>query len=1839
MGAFDDIAQRRQQATQGSAFADIANRRSAPVEEPKGVWDSIKDGAQSAYDWVDNESRYIDNQLNGAREAVVNQVNRTVTNTANTLSGWATDVNNKANAYGDELSKQSERALADYENGGTLNYENPTAGYETPEGNRAQAELYDTAVGRPVGYVAMTPFVPAPVRGAAAILAAPTMINDTATIYNENQQSQANGDISGQKWYDTAIAHTAKQALVDPVITPVQELVENPSAFGQNLLDNPLQTWDKVLVPATMVEGAVKGMPKRIKEPVKTKVNNAFADIVERTRPVTENIKGAFDDIKARVTEPTSGYMTETAYSRNGNPVDNIYEAIKGQESGGDYNAVNPDSGATGIIQFMPETWRAEAERYLGNADAEMTPANQELVARSMLDRYYLQFDGDERATIASIYAGEGYGESLHNGKPLFDPNVRLNEAGNLDPNGKYPSVNEYVDSVLSRKGGESNISNYLPRERMENYQPQESVEQFNSEPIEFERPQNTDLNVMRDNTTSIDKNLNILDNPNFNEWFKGSELVNSDGTPKELYHGGGNFRVYDSAKKYAGTESTYSDGNNIYLSTNKKVADTYIPQKTIYEDIPMDTRVFKAEKVGDNSLYYAELDTNGQLTGRGVRAVLTDSDLIPSDKLLIEVPELKSKHNNGFGVHKIFGVDENGLLDTVKYKNIEFKTPNKQIGETLQGNLHEAFKNNSTPTTKLMGSTRSMYANLSNPFIVDAKGNNAVLSWVDSLGRKWGKSGRYLSDRITAVKEIEQYAKENGYDGVILKNVLDIGADVPKDKLGDYIGDTVIVFDNKKIKSTKNRGTFSTSDPNIYKNIVTDHMRTGRLDTDTRSNITSGYGTQERYVSRKEILKNINDLFGANVKTGRLGKAGRDSSGWYRPHTDVIRTRDFGDIGTATHELGHYVDNRYAFSNNPRFTDEFTKEMQRRYGDAYGHNPEILRKEGYAEFFRDYTTNNTAAKRNFPLFYDEFKRALATDKELNGAVNKLATVSHKWYQQAPEERVKGSISFTDTSLLSKAKEILKGDTNENVKSIIDKVYTEVVDELHPLKLVEEQIEQLTGQKIDIENSAFSQAWTQRGWVGKAQHIIEFGDKKYGVKAFTEILKPIQKHQMQDFATYLVALRELDIHKYNEQAILTGAEIIKTASEKEDIIATISKYSRNKKFVKAQMELQRYQNHMLDLLVENGLKTRESVEFMKKKYPHYVPFIRDIADVDLGGFGGGKSFVNVSDPVKKMKGSTRDVVNPLESIIKNTYAFTNAIERNKVGAKFANLAERKGIGNIIEHVEGTPKSIDNTFSVWRNGKKETYATTKEIAKALKHMDEDSSNLIVKMLSVPTKWLRAGATSLSPEFTIRNLARDTVGAMLFSKHGFIPIVDNFKGLALYLKKGDVYQRWLKEGGGQSAMVSLDRNYLAGQLEDILKRPSVVKKAVTNPLSIIQALSEASEISTRLGEFHNATKGYAGLGNRLFSKRRVYKSDRMAALESRDVTLDFGRSGSKTKNINKVVAFFNASIQGTDKLARAFHENPKDMAFKSAMVGLTSYMLYNLNKNDDRYWELPRWVRDTHWIIPTKDTLVRIPKPFEMGVIFGTGTERMLEYFDTGNKKHVSKNAFNGYGGRLVETFLPNLMPTAVLPIIEAGANYSFFTQRSLVPQNQEKIPSKYQYGSNTSSVARAIGGELYDIGLGGESLGKYTNPYAIDNYIRGYTGGLGKLVNDGIDSLTGLSDTRPAKHSSELPFVRGFTATPYASSDSVQQVYDEFNKQEQLRNAIKLTGEKQEGYDNAQYNRLKNATDAFKNVNKSKKAIRDSERLSSEDKRDQLDKLNVTQANIARRALGLTKIER
>jgi hypothetical protein len=55
--------------------------------------------------------------------------------------------------------------------------------------------------------------------------------------------------------------------------------------------------------------------------------------------------------------------------------------AVGSVESGGNYKARNPVSGAYGKYQIMPANWPAWARRYLGNAHAKQTPRNQDRVA------------------------------------------------------------------------------------------------------------------------------------------------------------------------------------------------------------------------------------------------------------------------------------------------------------------------------------------------------------------------------------------------------------------------------------------------------------------------------------------------------------------------------------------------------------------------------------------------------------------------------------------------------------------------------------------------------------------------------------------------------------------------------------------------------------------------------------------------------------------------------------------------------------------------------------------------------------------------------------------------------------------------------------------------------------------------------------------------------------------------------------------------------------------------------------------------------------------------------------------------------------------------------------------------------------------------------------------------------------------------------------------------------------------------------------------------------------------------------------------------------------------
>ena len=74
----------------------------------------------------------------------------------------------------------------------------------------------------------------------------------------------------------------------------------------------------------------------------------------------------------------------------NDPPGMNAFMYATGQvESGGNYDAVNPYSGARGRYQIMPANWPSWAERYLGNRYASWAPANQDAVAHGKMHDLY----------------------------------------------------------------------------------------------------------------------------------------------------------------------------------------------------------------------------------------------------------------------------------------------------------------------------------------------------------------------------------------------------------------------------------------------------------------------------------------------------------------------------------------------------------------------------------------------------------------------------------------------------------------------------------------------------------------------------------------------------------------------------------------------------------------------------------------------------------------------------------------------------------------------------------------------------------------------------------------------------------------------------------------------------------------------------------------------------------------------------------------------------------------------------------------------------------------------------------------------------------------------------------------------------------------------------------------------------------------------------------------------------------------------------------------------------------------------------------------------------------
>ncbi|KAF5057974.1 Large polyvalent protein associated domain 38 [anaerobic digester metagenome] len=958
--------------------------------------------------------------------------------------------------------------------------------------------------------------------------------------------------------------------------------------------------------------------------------------------------------------------------------------------------------------------------------------------------------------------------------------------------------------------------------------------------------------------------------------------------------------------------------------------------------------------------------------------------------------------------------------------------------------------------------------------------------------------------------------------------------------------------------------------------------------------------------VPLSDVVQSLAEALEVPIRTGKMGPSGRNPEGIYKVTPEVIRTRTANDVATVVHEAGHHIQKQLFgdISAAPlrAYRDELAPiATQPRAGQS-------ALPEGFAEFVAKYVVNPDEAKAVAPRFYEHFEKTLSDRApEFGTALLNAREAVKRWAEQPAAQEVLSHISIEGRESEGLISRLLSKDT-------WDSLYTNFVDRLYPLKKATDILAE--GKELPADMNPYTLARTFAGAKGKATHFIERSPFTYGTwdnvgKPLAETLRAVDN--LDEFRAFLVSRRGLELESRG----------IKSGIRPEAMRATAERLGE--KYEPLGRELDEYQNHVVNYLVDSGMLSAETAAAMREMNQNYVPFFRVMENA--GGFlGSGKSLTG-RNPIRRIKGSGRDIIDPLESIIKNTYAMIEAAEKNGIGRALTDLASKTdGAGWLVEKLP-TPKTavrvkaedvskafIDalgpispgvkdsikalaesadmgemltfwqnaatldkkSQIAVFRDGKREVYQVAPEIAEVMNGLSTDNIPLLVKLISIPAKMLRAGAT-LTPDFMVRNLIRDAVSTGVLSRTGFIPGLDTAKGLKRAVTKDKSYWDWVKAGGDQASLVSMDRTTLQTTLKDIAATGYTerVWNVVKNPLELLRLGSELSEKMTRLGEFSKATEKH---GN---DKAGLMQ----AAYESRDI-MDFSRRGKLTASFNLITAFFNASMQGLDRTARGAVENPRRFLVRTALfIGIPSILNAINNCGDKDIAEVPRAQRDMFWITPIgqgeNKVLLRIPKPFEQGVMFGSTLERATEFIlDAAHDKYGSvekarQEAFRGLGASMLDVSAPNLVPTAFAPVIEAFANRSLPFDRPIIPKNREGLLPEYQYTPSTTELTKALSsfvGALPPVG----DMNTFS-PARAENYIRGWTGGMGMYALQLVDAMArkaGVVDdpVNPAATLADIPFVRAFVIRhPSMGAESIQRFFDHYEESTSYLKTINALG--------------------------------------------------------------------
>ena len=1120
-------------------------------------------------------------------------------------------------------------------------------------------------------------------------------------------------------------------------------------------------------------------------------------------------------------------------------------------------------------------------------------------------------------------------------------------------------------------------------------------------------------------------------------------------------------------------------------------------------------------------------------------------------------------------------------------------------------------------------------------------------------------------------------------YDGIIIKNVRDYGGG----EVENYTPANVYVtFNSNQFKNANNTNPTSNQDIRFAKKtaktpkVEGEVLEPGQTNAQRESNYIeqeirkieeSGNWDNSIPVTRMtDIRKTIEDYLGIGVQKGRFRQ---QAYGIYKGNRDVIRTKELKDMDTILHETGHALDiGKRIKLNKEAISDELLKAVNN-YGGYEAETRQVQLEEGFAEVIREYTIIPEQARLDYPQTVAVLEGMRQEDKDFNKFITDVQQQTYDYIHQNPRNRTLSNVSIgerTDQTKLTPAK-------------IQQEVMRNIYDKDWALKSAVNEMQKVNGKTTKDLKASENAYYLTRLSSGIGDKVVSILSKGYIDENGNKLMPGLDKlgeilgnnaSRFDDLRAYLVAQRDLE---YKAKTLKTG---IRTMDSK----AVVEQFKNDTQIQEASKLVYDTLDGVMKYAVNNGLIEQETANSLRESNAFYVPMQR-VLEGNKNNVGRRGA---VADIIKARTGSELDVKDVLENIVANSANIIQQVENNNILKALYKQGEQAGMtGKIYDVIDapmvkiGTAKlstwerelrnqgvnttelDLEKTIDLFApnnkvdtnnlitsfindNGKRVYLQFNDEILfNSLMNMDKKFMSAVLNINRKLNMPLRYGATMANIGFAIPNMISDTAQAAIFSEAGFIPVVDNVIGIMDILsvqnksarnffnkvvpgyadRINTLYALYEQTGATSATRMSQYRERTQSLMKDVYgtKNSEVLGikekyKPLKRLLDIMTYIPELSEQSTRFRVFEKNLEYYRRNGMSEMDARIE------AALQSRDATQDFGRTGNITREINQLIPFSAARVGSAYTFAEKIKANPKRAVSRMAILLAISTAITALGYDDDEIEELNQRKKNDNFVLKVGDQIVTIKKP--QGIL--RSIINLGQYVQDLFTGHIEEGK---EGERLVELVqsaimdnmpadsVTGLVPNMVAPVVENAINKDLYYNSDIVKSYDLELPDSEQYYDYNSQLAIWLG-QIFNY-----------SPAKIDNLISGYFAGLGTSVTNVIDWIagkTGIATEQPEMGAEDNAVGKRFFVNVNSNSQSVDEIYDLKTDLTKKKNGGTITEEEQQQLDT-----ITEAISEISKLNKQIKEIKKDLTKSGEQKADEIKLLQQQKTDTARQALG------